>query len=58
MEKVARCVPKHHDELSYLCAYFRDAGPWYFADRIKAFSRNFKESSCSISPNSARPSIV
>lgn len=51
-------VIKEEDRRTYQCAHVRDVEPWCFAARVKAFCRNFKENSCSISPNSTRPSIV
>lgn len=58
MMKALTSTLKDVDRLTYQCAHFGDAEPWYLAARVKAFCRNFKESSCSISPNITRPSIV
>lgn len=56
--KVPTQVLKDGDRSTYQCAHSRDVEPVFFPARVKAFCRNFKENSCSVIPNSTRPSIV
>lgn len=41
---------EEHDQPSYLCAQVKDVVPWYFEVKLKAFCKNVRDSSYSISP--------
>ena len=46
------------DHHAYLRATLRERAPWYFVLMVKAFSRNLRDSSYSITPCNTRPMLL